>query len=163
MYFLVGRFLGPGIAGLPGRRRQQGLFTAPNERDALEFGYCFDVRFLLPFLHSFPITNPSHQVSTRAFFSLYTLLYVLQFILMPLLARQNLLSTFVADSLYLAAFTYYTLITFLGYNALPFLQHTEMLLLPMGAWGIWWLVSVLGMWNMSLKITPGLIFWGVGH
>jgi hypothetical protein len=35
--------LGPGIAGLPGRRRQQGLFIAPQEREALEFGYCFDV------------------------------------------------------------------------------------------------------------------------
>lgn len=43
MYFLVGRFLGPGIAGLPGRRRQQGLFTSPADRDQLEFGYCFDV------------------------------------------------------------------------------------------------------------------------
>lgn len=43
-YFLVGRLLGPGIAGLPGRRRQQGLFTQPGGADQLEFGYCFDVR-----------------------------------------------------------------------------------------------------------------------
>lgn len=43
-FFLVGRLLGPGIAGLPGRRRQQGLFIAPQDRDQLEFGYCFDVR-----------------------------------------------------------------------------------------------------------------------
>lgn len=42
-YFLVGRLLGPGIAGLPGRRRQQGLFTQASEREQLEFGYCFDV------------------------------------------------------------------------------------------------------------------------
>lgn len=49
-YFIVGRLLGPGIAGLPGRRRQQGLFTAP-QGEALEFGYCFDVRaFQFPFL-----------------------------------------------------------------------------------------------------------------
>lgn len=101
------------------------------------------------------------QVSTRAFFSFYSIFYVLQFILMPLIARTNLLSTFVADALYLAAFTYYTLITFLGYNALPFLQHTEMLLLPMGAWALWCLGSVLGGWNMTVKMTPGLVFWGV--
>ena len=43
-YFFVGRLLGAGIPGLPGRRRQQGLFIAPQDRDQLEFGYCFDVR-----------------------------------------------------------------------------------------------------------------------
>lgn len=42
-FFLVGRLLGPGIAGLPGRRRQQGLFTQAGEEEHLEFGYCFDV------------------------------------------------------------------------------------------------------------------------
>lgn len=42
-YYLVGRLLGPGIAGLPGRRRQQGLFTREGEGEQLEFGYCFDV------------------------------------------------------------------------------------------------------------------------
>lgn len=42
-FFLVGRLLGPGIAGLPGRRRQQGLFTQAGETEHLEFGYCFDV------------------------------------------------------------------------------------------------------------------------
>ena len=43
-FFLVGRLLGPGIAGLPGRRRQQGLFTPIGDAETLEFGYCFDVR-----------------------------------------------------------------------------------------------------------------------
>lgn len=42
-FFLVGRLLGPGIAGLPGKRRQQGLFTQAGEGEQLEFGYCFDV------------------------------------------------------------------------------------------------------------------------
>lgn len=42
-FFLVGRLLGPGIAGLPGRRRRQGLFTQAEEGEQLEFGYCFDV------------------------------------------------------------------------------------------------------------------------
>ena len=41
-YFLVGRLLGPGVPGLPGRRRQ-GLFMQPGEAEQLEFGYCFDV------------------------------------------------------------------------------------------------------------------------
>ena len=42
-FFLVGRLLKPGIMGLPGRRRQQGLFTQFGESEELEFGYCFDV------------------------------------------------------------------------------------------------------------------------
>ena len=44
-FFLVGRLLGPGIAGLPGRRRQRGLFggMGDGDREGLEFGYCFDV------------------------------------------------------------------------------------------------------------------------
>lgn len=41
-YFLVGRLLGPGVSGLPGRRRQ-GLFPEPGNGEQLEFGYCFDV------------------------------------------------------------------------------------------------------------------------
>lgn len=42
-FFLVGRLLKPGILGLPGRRRQQGLFTQLGDGEQLEFGYCFDV------------------------------------------------------------------------------------------------------------------------
>lgn len=49
-FFLVGRLLGPGIAGLPGRRRQQGLFTREGEGEQLEFGYCFDVSLVEMFL-----------------------------------------------------------------------------------------------------------------
>ncbi|KAL9104999.1 MAG: hypothetical protein Q9163_000096 [Psora crenata] len=43
-YFLVGRLLGPGLKGLPGRRRM-GLFPeATGDGDeGVEFGYCFDV------------------------------------------------------------------------------------------------------------------------
>jgi len=50
-FFLVGRLLGPGIQGLPGRRRQAGLFRRPadGEGDVLEFGYCFDVSVVVAF------------------------------------------------------------------------------------------------------------------
>lgn len=69
-YFLVGRLLGPGVRGLPGRRR--GLFTQLGEPGAegeqLEFGYCFDV-------------------AIRAFFPVWVWLYVVQFLLMPVVAR----------------------------------------------------------------------------
>jgi UNC-50 family len=68
-YFVVGRLLGPGVKGLPGRRR--GLFTNPGDSgEQLEFGYCFDV-------------------AIRAFFPVWVWLYVVQFLLMPLIARDN--------------------------------------------------------------------------
>ncbi|KAL2816323.1 UNC-50 [Aspergillus granulosus] len=153
-YFVVGRLFGPNgaaasITGLRirGRRRgaAQGLFTQPGEKDQLEFGYCFDV-------------------ANRAFFPLYLHLYVVQFLLLPLLTRSpsNFLATFLGNTLYLSAVTYYTYITFLGYNALPFLHNTELLLLPILVFAILWLVSLIAGWGIVMhgRSVEGL-FWGV--
>ena len=142
-YLVVGRILGPGVAGLPGRRRQQGLFGPPGgtKAEVLEFGYCFDV-------------------SIRAFFPPYVFLYIIQFILMPGIDHTNRVSAFCANLLYLAAGIYWTLITFLGYNSLHFLHHTQFLLSPMVAWIITWLVcTILGV-NLE-KIGVRLMFLGV--
>jgi hypothetical protein len=97
-YFLVGRLLGPGVPGLPGRRRQ-GLFTQPGDGEQLEFGYCFDV-------------------AIRSFVPIWLFLYVIQFILMPLIGKDYWLSLFLGNSLYLFTFCYYFIITFLGFNGL---------------------------------------------
>ncbi|KAE8395387.1 UNC-50 [Aspergillus alliaceus] len=153
-YFAIGRLFGPdgaaasltGLRGGNGRRRgaAQGLFVQPGEKDQLEFGYCFDV-------------------SNRAFFPLYLHLYVVQFLLLPLLTRSpsNFLATFLGNTLYLSALTYYTYITFLGYNALPFLHNTELLLLPILAFAILWLVSLIAGWGIVAqgRSVEGL-FWG---
>ncbi|KAJ9620898.1 translation initiation factor IF-2 [Taxawa tesnikishii (nom. ined.)] len=98
-YFLVGKLLGPGIAGLPGRSRRAGLFGPPGNdpQDQLEFGYCFDV-------------------SIRAFLPVWVFLYVIQFLLMPVIARDYWVSLFFGNSLYLVAFGYYFVVSFLGYN-----------------------------------------------
>ncbi|KAL5334171.1 UNC-50 [Aspergillus crustosus] len=153
-YLVIGRLFGPNgaaasITGLRirGRRRgaAQGLFTQPGEKDQLEFGYCFDV-------------------SNRAFFPLYLHLYVIQFLLLPLLTRSpsNFLATFLGNTLYLSALTYYTYITFLGYNALPFLHNTELLLLPILVFAILWLVGLVAGWGVVMqgRSVEGL-FWGV--
>ncbi|KAH8428929.1 unc-50 family protein [Aspergillus melleus] len=153
-YFAIGRLFGPngaaaslnGFRGARSRRRgaAQGLFMQPGEKDQLEFGYCFDV-------------------SIRAFFPLYLHLYVVQFLLLPLLTRtpSNYLATFLGNTLYLSALTYYTYITFLGYNALPFLHNTELLLLPILAFAIMWLVSLIAGWGVVAqgRGVEGL-FWG---
>jgi hypothetical protein len=144
----------------------------------LEFGYCFDVRFL----NSVSTTNSytrqlrsrtetrrltslqNKQVSNRAFFPLYLHLYVVQFLLLPLLTRSpsNFLATFLGNTLYLSALTYYTYITFLGYNALPFLHNTELLLLPILVFAVLWLVSLIAGWGVVMqgRSVEGL-FWGV--
>ncbi|KAJ9647233.1 translation initiation factor IF-2 [Coniosporium tulheliwenetii] len=132
-YFLVGRLLGPGVPGLPGRRRQ-GLFMQPGEAEQLEFGYCFDV-------------------SIRAFFPVWVFLYVIQFLLMPVISKDYWVSLFFGNSLYLLAFGYYTVITFLGYNALPFLHHTELLLAPTAVFVILWFASLFGL-NLPKYLAP---------
>ncbi|KAJ5772073.1 hypothetical protein N7520_002602 [Penicillium odoratum] len=154
-YFIIGRLFGPngaaaslaGFRGSRGRRRgaAQGLFVQPGEKDQLEFGYCFDV-------------------SNRAFFPLYLHLYVVQFLLLPLLTRSpsNFLATFLGNTLYLSALIYYTYITFLGYNALPFLHNTELLLIPILVFAIMWLISLIAGWGVVMqgRSVVGL-FWGV--
>ncbi|QDS77867.1 hypothetical protein FKW77_000235 [Venturia effusa] len=140
-YFLVGRLLGPGVKGLPGRRRQQGLFVQPGEEEQLEFGYCFDV-------------------AIRAFFPVWVFLYVVQFLLMPVVAKEYWLSLLLGNSLYLLAFGYYTIITFLGYNALPFLAHTELLLFPTGVLAILWFASLFG-FNLPRHLAP--VLWAAAN
>jgi hypothetical protein len=145
-YYFVGRILGPGVAGLPGRRRQQGLFGPSrggltSGAEVLEFGYCFDV-------------------SIRAFFPPYVLLYIIQYILMPVLNHRNMASGFFANLLYLAAGTYWSLITFLGYNSLHFLHHTQLLLAPMVAWIVVWVVCTAVNINLTIVGTR-LLFLGV--
>lgn len=62
-------------------------------------------------------------------------------------------SLLLSNTLYLVAINYYFIITFLGYNALPFLHHTELLLLPIGVTTILWFASLFGL-NLSKHLAP---------
>lgn len=118
-YFLVGKLLGPGIAGLPGRSRRAGLFGPPGNdpQDQLEFGYCFDVCARTEAVIEGCAVDGKHlQVSIRAFLPVWVFLYVIQFLLMPVIARDYWVSLFFGNSLYLVAFGYYFVVSFLGYN-----------------------------------------------
>ncbi|KAJ5469475.1 hypothetical protein N7539_009093, partial [Penicillium diatomitis] len=156
-YFAIGKLFGPngaaaslkGVRQFRARRRgaAQGLFVQPGEKDQLEFGYCFDV-------------------SNRAFFSLYLHLYVVQFLLLPLLTRSpsDFLGTFLGNSLYLSALIYYTYILFLGYNALPFLHNTELLLLPISIFAALWMLSLIVGWSVVMRAhSVEWLFWGIPH
>ncbi|KAF2278536.1 UNC-50 [Westerdykella ornata] len=136
-YFLVGRLLGPGVKGLPGRRRQ-GLFNVEDGdgNNELEFGYCWDV-------------------AIRAFVPIWVFLYFVQFLLMPVIASKYWLSLLLGNSLYLVALNYYFIITFLGYNALPFLNHTHLLLAPIAVCTILWFATLFGL-NLPKHLAPVL-------
>lgn len=56
------------------------------------------------------------QVAIRAFLPVWAFLYVLQFLLMPLIAQDYWVSNFFGNTMYLMALSYYFIITFLGYN-----------------------------------------------
>ncbi|RMY05710.1 hypothetical protein D0868_06262 [Hortaea werneckii] len=128
MYFLVGKVLG---------KRRQGLFGPPNGgEEELEFGYCFDV-------------------SIRAFTPIWVFLYVLQFLLMPLIAQDYWVSNFFGNSMFLLALSYYFIIIFLGFNALPFLSRTEVLLVPIPILVILWVISLFT-FDCATNLAPVL-------
>lgn len=54
------------------------------------------------------------------------------------------ISTLLGNTLYLVALNYYFIITFMGYNALPFLNHTHLLLAPIAVCTILWFASLFG-------------------
>ncbi|KAF2482108.1 UNC-50 [Neohortaea acidophila] len=128
MFFLVGRVFG---------KRRTGLFGPPSGgEEALEFGYCFDV-------------------STRAYLPIWLFLYILQFLLLPLIAPDYWVSNFFGNTMYLLALCYYLVITFLGYNALPFLSRTEILLAPIPMLLILWILSLYA-FDCATHLAPVL-------
>ncbi|KAJ6153809.1 hypothetical protein N7470_006768, partial [Penicillium chermesinum] len=148
-YFVIGRLFGPngaaasltGLRGSRGRRRgaAQGLFVQPGEKDQLEFGYCFDkLTWLSNWLGLEPRFLPS--VPPPLCGAIYP---------SPPLTRNpsNFLATFLGNTLYLSALIYYTYITFLGYNALPFLHNTELLLVPILVFAVLWVISLIAGWG----------------
>ncbi|KAL0638085.1 hypothetical protein Q9L58_002864 [Maublancomyces gigas] len=130
-YFLAGKFLKVRGTGPLGRAGIVG-----GEGD-IEFMYCF-------------------EIGVRAFFPVWVFLYVVQFLMMPILTRDYWISTFLGNSLYLIAFSYYCVITFMGYNALPFLHHTEIMLGPVFILVVLWAVSLFG-FNLAKHIIPVLL------
>ncbi|KAJ1628425.1 UNC-50 [Pavlovales sp. CCMP2436] len=100
----------------------------------LEFAYAFDVH-------------------CNSYFPLFLMLHVLHYLLLPLLLGSGHLSGLLSCSLYFWAVSYYTYLTFLGYNALPFLRHTEFIILPIGAFAILAILGVVVRFNPTVSST----------
>jgi len=119
--------------------------------------WVFSKFFLVP---STPISHQTEStlewayafdVHTNSFFPFYLWLYLVQLFLATLIARDRWLCLWLGNTLYLAAFTQYTYITYLGLNALPFLIRSELLLFPLIPLLLTYIVSLLG-FNISKAV-----------
>ncbi|EJT99298.1 UNC-50-like protein [Dacryopinax primogenitus] len=90
------------------------------------------------------------DVHCNGFVPLFFLLYVIQLILVPVITQDKWICLLLGNLLYLIAFTQYFYITYLGYNALPFLIRTEVILLPLIPILTGFVASLLG-YNIARK------------
>lgn len=88
------------------------LLKNPNSNVDVEWAYCFDVHL-------------------NAFFPLLTILHVFQLpFLMTVIDHDWYFSSIIGNTFWLAAISYYFYNLFLGFNVLPFLTNTKVLLYP---------------------------------
>lgn len=77
----------------------------------VEWAYCFDIH-------------------CDAFLIVWVLLYLVQFVLLPLIRLHKWISLLIGNTLYAIAFCHYFILTFYGYSQLPFLKNIDFILLP---------------------------------
>lgn len=75
-------------------------------------------------------SKPPSHFARSSFFPLFVSLYVGQYLALPLLLQPGFLPCFLSCALYGAALSYYHYCQFLGFSALPFLERTELFLVP---------------------------------
>lgn len=98
----------------------------------------------------------SFDVHTNSFWPVFLELYLAQLVLSPVITRGNWICLFFGNTLYLVALSQYLYVTYLGYNALPFLIRSELLLFPIVVIFIGWVISLLG-FNVARSVL-GLYF-----
>lgn len=102
------------------------------------------------------------DIHCNAFFPLYVILYVVQFVLLPILLGTSFVGLMLSNTLYGVAFSWYFYVTHLGYRALPFLSNTEVFLFPIAGVVFIFVLNILGYpfgfgWNAS-RIMAHLYF-----
>ncbi|KAK9384059.1 UNC-50 family-domain-containing protein [Kockiozyma suomiensis] len=107
------------------QRSGRGVMSMTQNDAKLEWAYCFDVH-------------------CNSFLIIWFCLYVLQFIMLPIIVKDSWISLLLGNLLYLGAFSYYVVITYLGYSSLPFLEHTEILLAPILVFVLLFFASLFG-------------------
>ncbi|XP_037047532.1 protein unc-50 homolog [Bradysia coprophila] len=93
----------------------------------------------------------SFDVHLNAFFPPLMLLHFIQLFFYNGLIRQDwLISRFLGNTIWLMALSYYIYITFLGYNCIPFLKNTRILLAPVTLVFLFYLVTLIIGWNVTV-------------
>ena len=90
------------------------------------------------------------DVHCNSYFPVFLMLYVVQYLLSPLLLARTFISSLLAIALYGFALSYYHYMNFLGYSALPFLQETDMFLYPIGVIALLALLAFLFQFNPAI-------------
>ncbi|XP_035215519.1 protein unc-50 homolog A-like isoform X2 [Stegodyphus dumicola] len=93
------------------------------------------------------------DVHLNAFFPLFVILHIFQlFFYHILISHDWFISRFVGNTLWLIALGYYIYITFLGYSALPILENTQVLLHPLLALVLLYIIFLIGGYNICLHV-----------
>ncbi|CAI4623490.1 CEL_1a_G0033890.mRNA.1.CDS.1 [Saccharomyces cerevisiae] len=104
-----------------------------SQNSVVEWAYCFDVH-------------------CNSFLIILLCLYFIQFLLLPIINLQNWISLLIGNSLYCFAIGHYFILTFYGYNQLPFLKNLNFILLPTLGLSIIYLISLFGI-DLSKKLS----------
>ncbi|KOG98347.1 Gmh1p [Saccharomyces eubayanus] len=104
-----------------------------SQNTVVEWAYCFDVH-------------------CNSFLIILLCLYFIQFLLLPIINLQNWISLLIGNSLYCFAIGHYFILTFYGYNQLPFLKNLNFILLPTLGLSIIYLISLFGI-DLSKRLS----------
>lgn len=85
------------------------------------------------------------DIHCNAYFPMFVALYVLQYLMLPLLLSDSFFATFLANTLYAAALSYYHYVSFLGYMFLPFLNKEQVtsMLYPIAGLAVAYVIFIL--------------------
>ncbi|KAG0053668.1 Protein unc-50 [Gryganskiella cystojenkinii] len=92
------------------------------------------------------------DIHCNAFMPVIVLLYLIQMVFMKILVKDAWICSALGNTLYMIAIVYYCYITFLGYNALPFLRHPEMFLYPITIFIILYVLALIFGVNVSSTV-----------
>ena len=98
------------------------------------------------------------DVHCNSYVPVLMLVHVLQYCLLPVVSLSSFLGVFLANTLYALAMVAYFYITLSGYMVLPFLQNTNMFLLPVFGVMLWYVLFLafqINMCTLSMAWTIG--------
>ena len=89
------------------------------------------------------------DIHCNAFFVMFLLTHVLQYLLLPFLLGKSFFASLLANTLHFLGLILYLYITHLGYRSMSFLSRTEMFLYPIGMMVLFYLLLTLLNFNMT--------------